>query len=107
MYASEIATGKDADGSTLSPKELADETTFMTRYRTFVAETQTVRRTYPTLTYVDELVLADVQKDVNMDDFRVRFTKDDPTLNKQFAGFASGVVRLAYLESRDNQESRP
>jgi len=106
-YASEIATGKDADGSTLSPKELADETTFMTRYRTFVAETQTVRRTYPTLTYVDELVLADVQKDVNMDDFRVRFTKDDPTLNKQFAGFASGVVRLAYLESRDNQESRP
>ena len=213
-YASEIATGKDADGSTLSPKELADETTFMTRYRTFVAETQTVRRTYPTLTYVDELrlghvgrgnqeivlmsvtgdaegttvmylpqakvlvtgdavsyplpyttpppsrhakslrtlarldvdaivpghgpvfrdrsfinleaeflettvarvqvslrkplfLLADVQKDVNMDDFRVRFTKDDPTLNKQFAGFASGVVRLAYLESRDNQESRP
>ena len=52
-------------------------------------------------------LLADVQKDVNMDDFRVRFTKDDPTLNKQFAGFASGVVRLAYLESRDNQESRP
>jgi glyoxylase-like metal-dependent hydrolase (beta-lactamase superfamily II) len=210
-YAKEIATGKDEEGNTLSAKELADETTFMTRYRTFVAETQTVRRTYPTLTYVDELrlgrgnheivlmsvtgdakgttvmylpqskilvtgdavsyplpyttppptehaaslrklarldvgaivpghgpvfrdkeylnleaefleaavarvraslrkplfLLADVQKDVSMDDFRARFTKGDATLNRQFAGFASGVVRLAYLESRDNQEARP
>jgi hypothetical protein len=51
--------------------------------------------------------VAEVQKDVNLDDFRVRFTNDDPALNREFAGFANGVIRIAYLEGRDNQESRP
>ena len=210
-YAKEMETGKDDEGHVLTPKELADETAFMTLYRTFVAEAQTVRRTYPTLTFVNELrlgrgdrevilmsvtgdaegttvmylprakvlatgdavsfplpyttpppshhaaslrtlarldadaivpghgpvfrdrnymnleaefleaavarvrvslrkgfyLVADVQKDVSLEDFRLRFTKGDPALNNQFAGFANGVIRLAYLESRDNQESRP
>ena len=210
-YAREMRTGKDDDGSTLTPKQLADETAFMGRYRSFATEMQSVRRTYPTLTYVDELRLgrgareiilmsvtgdaegttvmyipsakvlvtgdavsypipyttpppsrhakslrqlaqldvdvivpghgpvfrdrtfinleaefleavvqrvavslqkglftvADVQKDVNLDDFRLRFTKDDPALNRQFVGFVNGVVRLAYLEGRDTQEVRP
>ena len=210
-YAREMRTGKDDDGSTLTPQQRADETAFMGRYRSFVGETQTVRRTYPTLTYVDELRLgrgareivlmsvtgdaegttvmyipsakvlvtgdavsyplpyttpppsrharslrmlsqldadvivpghgpafrdkkflaleaefletvvqrvraslrkglatvAEVQKDVKLDDFRVRFTNDDPALNREFAEFANGVARIAYLEGRDNQESRP
>ena len=210
-YAREMATGKDDQGNVLTLQQRADETAFIGRYRSFAAELQTVRRTYPTLTYVDELRLgrddreivlmsvtgdaegttvmylpkakilvtgdavsyplpyttpppsrharslrrlaqldvemivpghgpvfrdksfitleaefleaavervraslrkglytvADVQKDVNLDDFRVRFTRGDAALERNFAGFASGVVRLAYLESRDNQEVRP
>lgn len=211
VYAREMATGKDDDGTVLTEKQKADETVFMERYRGFVAETQAIRRTYPTLTYVDELRLgrgdreivlmsvtgdaegttvmylpkskvlvtgdavsyplpyttpppsrharslrrlaqldvdvivpghgpvfrdktfltleaelleaavervrvslrkglytvADVQKDVSLEDFRVRFTRDDPALNRNFAAFANGVIRLAYLESRDTQEVRP
>jgi len=210
-YARQMRTGKDDDGSVMKPQQRAEETAAMIRYRTFVSETQTVQRTYPTLAYVDELRLergareivlmsvtgdaegttvmyipsakvlvtgdavsyplpyttpppsrharslrmlsqldvdvivpghgpafrdkkflaleaelletavqrvrvslrkglatvAEVQKDVSLDDFRVRFTNDDPALNREFAGFANGVIRIAYLESRDNQESRP
>ena len=40
---------KDADGNVLSPQERADETTFMTRYRTFVAETQKIAGLYTDL----------------------------------------------------------
>lgn len=50
--------------------------------------------------------VADGQKDVSLEDFRVRFTRDDPALDKDFAEFANGVIRIAYLESQDNQEAR-
>jgi hypothetical protein len=48
-----------------------------------------------------------VQRDVNLDDFRTRFTRGDPALERGFAGFANGVVRLACLESRDNHQVPP
>lgn len=210
-YAKEMATGKDDEGNVLTAQQRADETAFMERYRSFAAEMQAVRRTYPTLTYADELRLgrgaqeivlmsvtgdaegttvmylpkakilvtgdavsyplpyttpppsrharslrrlaqldaamivpghgpvfhdknflaleaellegvvdrvraslrkglytvADVQKDVSVEDFRARFTRGDPALDRNFVAWAYGVIRLAYLEARDNQEVRP
>jgi cyclase len=49
---------------------------------------------------VDDVVAA-----VDVDRFRARFTHGDARLNEDFPGFIKGMVRRAYLESRDSQES--
>jgi cyclase len=53
----ELATGKDAEGRTLSPEEGKDDEDDVRDYASFVDEARGLTRTYPTLVYVDRLTL--------------------------------------------------
>jgi glyoxylase-like metal-dependent hydrolase (beta-lactamase superfamily II) len=52
-----VRTGKQADGTPLSPERRRADEEELRLYRDFVAEARAVRRTYPTLTYSGQLTL--------------------------------------------------
>jgi cyclase len=53
----EVSTGKDSDGTALTPERRRKDEEDLTLERDFVAEAMKVQRTYPTLTYNDRLTL--------------------------------------------------
>jgi cyclase len=53
----EVSTGKDLDGTMLTPERLRKDEDDVVLERDFVAEAMKVQRTYPTLTYHDHLTL--------------------------------------------------
>jgi cyclase len=53
----EISTGKQADGAPLTAEQRRKDEDDLKLEREFAAEAQTVKRTYPTLTYTDTLTL--------------------------------------------------
>jgi cyclase len=50
------------------------------------------------------VTVAEVQKAVNLESFRLKFTHDDKDLNKQFRRYAKEMTENAYLEARDGQK---
>ena len=50
------------------------------------------------------VTVEDVQKEVNVEDLRPRFTHDDPDLDKKFRRFAKGMIENAYREARDGKK---
>jgi cyclase len=52
-----IRTGKQADGTPLTAEKRRKDEAELRLYADFVAEARTVRRTFPTLTYVDRMTL--------------------------------------------------
>jgi len=53
----EASTGKDSDGTALTAEELRKDEDYVRLERDFVEEARKVNRTYPTLTYSNELTL--------------------------------------------------
>ena len=53
----EVSTGKQADGTTLTAEQRQQDQDHVRLLRDWVAELMTVKRTYPTLTYSDQLTL--------------------------------------------------
>jgi glyoxylase-like metal-dependent hydrolase (beta-lactamase superfamily II) len=53
----EVRTGKQDDGTALTPEQRAQDEDDLRNYKSFVAEALAMRRVYPTLTYVDKLTL--------------------------------------------------
>jgi glyoxylase-like metal-dependent hydrolase (beta-lactamase superfamily II) len=53
----EISTGKQDDGTVLTPEQRSRDEADVRDYKSFVDEALNLRRTYPTLTYVDKLTL--------------------------------------------------
>jgi glyoxylase-like metal-dependent hydrolase (beta-lactamase superfamily II) len=51
----EVSTGRLSDGTPLTPEQRRKDEEDILRERDFIAEAMTVRRTYPTLTYADQL----------------------------------------------------
>jgi hypothetical protein len=45
-----------------------------------------------------------VQKEVNVEDLRPKFTNNDPDLDKKFRRFAKGMIENAYREARDGKK---
>jgi cyclase len=56
-FEKEANTGKDADGAALTPEQRRKDEDALRLERDFTAEAMMVKRTYPTLTYVDKLTL--------------------------------------------------
>lgn len=207
-FGREISTGRQADGTVLTPEQRAKDEALMQRGREYIAEALQVHRTYPTLTYTDKFTLyhggrefrflsmvgdaagttvmylpkekilstgdllsypvpyytpplsrhahslqtlaqfdvdviipghgpawhdkdylnlellllesivkqvtqavqkglvtvEDVQKEVNVEDLRSRFTHDDPDLDKKYRRFVKGMIENAYREARDGKK---
>ncbi|HSS21695.1 MAG TPA: MBL fold metallo-hydrolase [Pyrinomonadaceae bacterium] len=57
VLAKETSTGKQDDGTVLTPEQRAQDEADVRDYGSFVDEAVSLRRTYPTLTYVDKLTL--------------------------------------------------
>jgi cyclase len=55
--AAEESSGKQADGSPLTPEQLQQDKTDVEDYATFTDETVKLRRVYPTITYADSLTI--------------------------------------------------
>jgi cyclase len=53
----EVSTGKQDDGTVLTPEQRRRDEEDVRDYKSFVDEAVSLRRTYPTLTYVDQLTL--------------------------------------------------
>jgi len=56
-FAEEVASGKLADGTPLTPELQRDDEADLIDFRSFVDEQVNLRRVFPTLTYVDRLTL--------------------------------------------------
>ncbi len=52
------------------------------------------------------VIVDDVQKVVNLDSLRARFTHGDAELEADFNATMPGLIKIAYKESRDGMESR-
>ena len=52
------------------------------------------------------VTIDEVQAKVDFSAFRDRFARGDPDIARRFPGFASGMVRKAYIELRDSKEIR-
>jgi glyoxylase-like metal-dependent hydrolase (beta-lactamase superfamily II) len=50
------------------------------------------------------VTVEDVQKEVNVDDLRPKFTNNNPDLDKKFRRFAKGMIENAYREARDGKK---
>jgi cyclase len=50
------------------------------------------------------VTVEEVQKTVNLDDLRAKFTHDDQDLNKKFRRYANGMIENAYREARDGKK---
>jgi cyclase len=50
------------------------------------------------------VTVEEVQKAVNVEPLRVKFTHDDKELNKQFRSYTDGMIENAYREARDGQK---
>jgi glyoxylase-like metal-dependent hydrolase (beta-lactamase superfamily II) len=50
------------------------------------------------------VTVEEVQKAVNVEDLRPRFSHDDPDLDKKFRRFAKGMIENAYREARDGKK---
>jgi len=53
----EISTGKQEDGTALTPEQRSQDEADLRDYKSFAEEALSLHRTYPTLTYVDNLTL--------------------------------------------------
>jgi glyoxylase-like metal-dependent hydrolase (beta-lactamase superfamily II) len=53
----EVRTGKQSDGTALTPEQRSQDDDDLQTYKSFVEESVNLHRTYPTLTYVDRLTL--------------------------------------------------
>ncbi|HST08963.1 MAG TPA: hypothetical protein VLL05_01195 [Terriglobales bacterium] len=49
------------------------------------------------------VTVEDVQKEVDLEDLRPKFTHDDADLDKKFRRFAKGMIENAYREARDGK----
>ena len=56
-FAKEVATGKEEDGSVLTPEQRRQDQSDLLDYATFVAESKKLRRVFPTVTFTDKLTL--------------------------------------------------
>jgi hypothetical protein len=50
------------------------------------------------------VTVEEVQKAVNVEPLRVKFTHDDKDLNKKFRSYTDGMIENAYREARDGQK---
>ena len=50
------------------------------------------------------VTVEDVQKEVNVEDLRPKFTSNDPDLDRKFRRFAKGMIENAYREARDGKK---
>ncbi len=56
-FAKEVATGKEEDGTVLTPEQRRQDQSDLLDYATFVAESKKLRRVFPTVTFTDKLTL--------------------------------------------------
>ncbi len=56
-FEKEVSSGKEADGTILTPEQRRIDEDQLGRERDYISEAMTVQRTYPTLTYDDHLTL--------------------------------------------------
>ena len=50
------------------------------------------------------VTVEEVEKEVNLEDMRVKFTHDDKALNEKFRRYAKGMIENAYREARDGKK---
>jgi hypothetical protein len=53
------------------------------------------------------VTIEDVQARLNLDSFKARFVKYDPSTAEQFTPFVTRMARKAYIELRDSKEIPP